>query len=87
MDVEDGARLCADCAYGAALTHDWSQGEFCSCGSDVCVCQGCGRAVCGAIAVWTAISVVADAPPVIRRGNVGPCCFSRFGLGHQGVQK
>jgi len=51
--------------------HKWNN-DWCTCGSDTVVCQGCGRVVCGDVAVWT------------RSGNVGPCCFAKFGLGHSG---
>jgi hypothetical protein len=67
----------------AQETHKWNNDE-CSCGSDTVICQGCGRAVCGEVAVWTPITMTADAPPFVRSGNVGPCCFAKFGLGHSG---
>ena len=56
--------------------HHWNE-EYCSCGQDSVTCQGCGRRVCGAVAVWR--GGAGDG-----HGNVGPCCFARFGFGHAG---
>ena len=61
--------------------HNWSNGHTCTCGSDLVVCQGCGKLVCGAV------TVRADTCTVVRttaKGNVAPCCFHKFGLGHSG---
>lgn len=33
------------------ITHNIN-GEFCSCGSDACSCQVCGKRVCGMQAEW-----------------------------------
>jgi hypothetical protein len=38
-------------------------GDWCVCGWDTCVCQGCGAIVCGSLARWTK-----------ERGNLGPSC-------------
>lgn len=57
-----------------SATHQWND-EQCSCGSDTCVCQGCGKIVCGATAIWKD-----------GAGNVGPCCLAKFGMGHAGTE-
>lgn len=63
----------------AMVRHNWSGGEVCSCGSDTVICQGCGHPVCGEVAIYGGTLKV--------RGNVGPCCFAKFGMGHQGGAK
>lgn len=57
-----------------ASEHVWND-EWCSCGSDTVVCQGCGRIVCGEVCAW-----------VDGVGNVEPACLGRYGLGHQGTE-
>jgi hypothetical protein len=65
-------------------THDWSNGsQFCSCGQDTVTCQGCGRLVCGDVAIWVSPGQYAMKRS-IPLGNIGPCCVARFGLGHAG---
>lgn len=60
--------------------HNWSKGApFCSCGQDTVTCQGCGHLVCGNVSVW-----LEKLPGREFGGNVGNCCFARFGLGHSG---
>ena len=60
--------------------HAWGP-TGCSCGQDVVVCQGCGRDVCGDVAVWHDRVNYGNR---IAPGNVGPCCFAKYGLGHGG---
>lgn len=61
--------------------HQWRpQAPYCSCGQDTVTCQGCGKLVCGSLAVWRTDLTKND-----HAGNIGPCCFARFGLGHQGT--
>lgn len=38
--------------YWYWLDHDYTNGELCSCGSDCCSCQVCGKRVCGMLAEW-----------------------------------
>jgi hypothetical protein len=53
--------------------HSWvGNAPYCSCGQDTVTCQGCGRMVCGDVSVRH------------DNSNIGPCCFAKFGLGHQG---
>jgi hypothetical protein len=33
------------------IQHKWND-EFCSCGSDCCTCQYCGKQVCGTLTQW-----------------------------------
>ena len=61
--------------------HEWND-EFCSCGQDSVTCQGCGKRVCGTVAVWMMVPTSADK----RYGNVGPCCCAKYGLGHMGTE-
>lgn len=86
----------AEAAIEPLVRHNWSRGEICSCGTETVICQGCGREVCGDVAVW--VERPRDGDPGIARtgassggryrsplGNVGPCCSAKFGLGHAGT--
>lgn len=69
-----------------ATTHHWEKGaQFCSCGQDTVTCQGCGKLTCGNLAIWRDDGIH---PSHAGRGgfggNIGPCCFARFGMGHMG---
>lgn len=60
--------------------HQWEpHAPYCSCGQDTVTCQGCGRLVCGDVALR-----VSDPDDARMSRNVGPCCWARFGLGHAG---
>jgi hypothetical protein len=52
----------------------YMRGEWCRCGTDTVVCQGCGQLVCGSSAKWVELGLKADNSEV--RGNVGPCCIA-----------
>jgi hypothetical protein len=59
---------------GARTQYDWSNGgQFCSCGQDTVTCQGYGKLTCGDVAIQKE-----------GKGNIGPCCFAKFNLGHSG---
>jgi hypothetical protein len=61
--------------------HHWEKdAPYCSCGQDTVTCQGCGKLVCGNVALR-----VSDPSDSRMSRNVGPCCFAKFGLGHQGT--
>ena len=62
--------------------HQWEpHAHFCSCGQDTVTCQGCGRLVCGDVALR-----VSDPDDARMSRAVGPCCWARFGLGHSGTE-
>lgn len=77
----DEARIYIEREEGADMTHQWND-HYCSCGQDAVTCQGCGRRVCGDVAIWTGKGTLRGWPE--GSGNIGPCCFARFGLGHAG---
>lgn len=68
-------------------SHKWSgNADTCSCGQDTVVCQGCGRLTCGNLAIWREGSAhPSHAGRVENGGNIGPCCFAKFGMGHMGT--
>jgi len=43
--------------------HNHNGGEFCECGSQTVVCQGCGKVICATLSRW-----------MRGIGNVGQCC-------------
>jgi hypothetical protein len=58
---------------GKGPAHKTKQGaQYCSsCGQDAVTCQGCGKTVCGDVAVYAKYSV----DNVVKHGNFGPCCL------------
>jgi hypothetical protein len=65
--------------------HNWSDGaQFCSCGQDTVTCQGCGKLTCGDVAIWKESATQTAHPFRTISGNIGPCCFAKFGIGHAG---